>query len=148
MAQAKKTAPTFTAANIVAILTAAPAGGTPDEIIARAGVQISAASLTKWLKDGKKDLANERQTAYAIFTEQWNTIYPGAPPRHEALRMEEMKKALADLGIERKCPNPAPATNSRVQVPKNICQCGNEKEPKDEACQSCEAMDRRTAAAA
>ena len=148
MAQVQKRTPTFTAPNIVSILTAAAKGGTQDEIIARAGVGISTASLNKWLKDGKKDLANERQTAYAIFTEQWNTVYPGAPPRHEALRMQEMKLALTELGIERKCPNPAPAPGGRAQVPRNICQCGNEKAPKDEACKSCEAIDRRTAAAA
>ena len=148
MTQANKRAPTFTAPTIVAILTAAAKGGTQEEIIARAGVGISTASLNKWLKDGKKDLANERQTAYAIFTEQWNTVYPGAPPRHETLRMQEMKIALAELGIDRKCPNPAPAANSRAQAPKNICQCGNEKDPAKDACQNCEAMDRRTAAAA
>ena len=147
MTQVNKRAPTLTAPNIVAILTAAAKGGTQEEIVARAGIEISTASLNKWLKDGKKDLKEERQTAYAIFTEQWNTVYPGAPPRHEALRIEEMKKALADLGIERQCPNPAPAPGARAPAPKNICQCGNEKEPKDEACQSCEAKDRRSAAA-
>ena len=147
MAQAQKRNPTFTAPNIVAILTAAASGGNSEEVIARANVQTSAASLNKWLKDGKKDLRDERQTAYAIFAEQWNTVYPGAPPRHEALRMEEMKKALSELGIDRKCPNPAPAPNGRPQQPKNICQCGNEKGPDDEACQTCQAMDRRTAAA-
>ena len=147
MTQVNKRAPTFTAPNIVAILTAAATGGTQEEIVARTGVEISTASLNKWLKDGKKDLKEERQTAYAIFTEQWNTVYPGAPPRHEALRMDEMKKALAELGIDRKCPTPTPAPGARSQQPKNICQCGNEKDPGDEACQTCQAMDRRTAAA-
>ena len=40
-------------------------------------------------------------------------------------------------------PHPA----SQEYLPVRFCQCGNQKEPKDEACQSCEAKDRRTAAA-
>ena len=143
-----KRTPTFTATNIVAILTAAAEGGTSEDIVSRAGVDMSSTSLNKWLKDGRKDLKEGRQTSYAIFAEQWATVYPGAPPRHETVRMEEMKKALKELGIERKCPNPKPAPNGRANQPKNICHCGNEKGDKDEACEPCQAKDRRIATAA
>ena len=73
--------PVFTAENIIAILEAAPHGGATQEVLERAKVPISHSSLDKWIKDGRRDLRNEKQTAYRLFAEQWDTVYPGAPPR-------------------------------------------------------------------
>ena len=142
----QKTNSTFVSQNIIAILAAAATGGTIEDIIARTKIDMSASSLKKWLKDGKKDMRQDRQTAYAIFAEQWDAVYPGAPPRYEAARMAEMKKALEHMGIERKCPAPAPAPNARRTGAQKACECGNEKGAKEDSCKNCQSMDRRIAA--
>ena len=148
--------PVFTAENIIAILEAAPHGGTTQEVLERAKVPISHSSLDKWIKDGRRDLRNEKQTAYRLFAEQWDTVYPGAPPRNEAARMEEMQKALAALGIQvpKTCASSSVSEGSRPKKPRTTCECGNAKEPGDECCQSCagisspEAADKVPAGAA
>lgn len=139
----------FTAANIVAVLQAAPEGGTSEEVIKRAGVNVSQASLDKWIKEGRRDLKNNKQSAYRLFAEQWDTVYPGAPPRNEAARMSEMHKALEVLGIQvpKTCPASIAANGSRPKQSKTTCECGNAKNPDQTCCDTCTSMDRSRAAA-
>lgn len=135
------TNPAFTADNIIAILDAAPAGGTIEDVIERSKAPVSTASVTKWLKDGKRDLQQDRRTAYALFTEQWDTVYPGAPPRNEAARMKEMQKVLERLGIKQDDIPPAQQAASRSRKPANKCECGNEKGRGDPSCSTCASID-------
>ena len=141
--------PVFTAANIVAILQAAPKGGTSEEVIKRAGVNISQASLDKWIKEGRRDLKDDKTTAYRLFVEQWDTVYPGAPPRNEAARMDEMRKALEAMGIQppKTCPASMAANGSRPKQSKTTCECGNAKTADQPCCDTCASMDRNRAAA-
>ena len=144
---ARKT-PTFTAENIISILEAAPQGGTTEEVLSRAKAPISTATLDKWIKDGRKDLRDSKQTAYALFAQQWNAVYPGAPPRHEAARMLEIQKALKNLGIQTQCPSAAqsvPDAKRPTRSPKT-CECGNTKNPSDACCHNCSRLDSSKAA--
>lgn len=151
---------TFTADSLVAILTAAPQGGTIEQVVERAGCQAGPTSVKKWISDGKRDRNAGKTTAYALFVQQWESVYPGAPPRGEAERMAEMKKALDKLGIQ--------ATAERVQngrrtngsngsasgapsAPRRsrkVCECGNAKDPNVVACPECTALDSRARGAA
>ena len=92
--------PTFTTENIVAILKAAPDGGSYDAVLRRAGVSISTSSIMAWIREGTRDLAQGKQTGYGLFTERWNAAYPGPPMRHDEVRLQEMNRALAQLGEE------------------------------------------------
>lgn len=141
--------PAFVAANIIAILQAAPEGGTVEEVIKRAGINVSQASVDKWIKEGRRDLKNDKQSAYRLFAEQWDTLYPGAPPRNEAARMEEMRKALQAMGIQppKTCPASMAANGSRPRPSRTTCECGNAKAADQPCCDSCATMDRSRAAA-
>lgn len=145
-------APTFTCDNIIAILDSATQGGTIEDVLKRARVDISAASLSKWIKDGNADLRKDLHTAYRLFAEQWNAVYLGPPPRNEALRILEITKAFEKMGISLDRPNPAriPATESRTRKSNKVCECGNAKNPADHCCATCASMDgvRSTQAAA
>ena len=141
---------TFTADNLVAILTAAPKGGTVEQVIERAGCDVSAASVKKWISDGKRDHNAGKSTAYALFFQQWESIYPGAPPRGEAERMDEMRKALQKLGIQAAPPaaqNGRRANGYEAAAPsaprrsRKVCECGNPKESSAVSCTACLVMD-------
>ena len=136
-------APTFTCGNIIAILDSATQGGTIEDVLKRASVDVSAASLSKWIKDGNADLRKDLHTAYRLFAEQWNTIYPGPPPRHEAARMLEITKAFEKMGISLEPPNLTrlPSTESRPRKSNKVCECGNAKNPADRCCTTCTSMD-------
>ena len=145
-------ASTFLADNIVALLQAAPQGGTIEQVIERAGVQVGAASLKKWIADGKRDKSAGKNTAYRMFSEQWALVYPGAPPKGEPDRMIEMQKALEKMGLHRS-QNGQIANGSeppRQRAPsgsRQICECGNPKKSTAVACDACRAIDARTVAA-
>ena len=139
---------TFTAANIVAILTEAPRGGSVGQVVERAGCQVSAASVKKWVADGKRDRNAEKDTAYRIFVDQWERVYPGAPPRGEAERMVEMQKALEKLGIgqSQNGHRTAGSPPERTRAPRGsrrVCECGNQKDPAAVSCTECMALDAR-----
>ena len=148
---------TFTADNIVALLTEAPKGGTVEQVVERAGVQVAASAVKKWVNDGKRDREAGKDTAYRLFAAQWEASYPGAPPRGEAERMAEMKKALEKMGIQAP---PEPPQNGRrrngstsgaTRAPRGsskTCECGNEKDPNAAACASWVAIDSRARGAA
>lgn len=136
--------PTFTSENIIAILQAAPKGGTLEEVILRSRVNISANSLAKWIKDGNRDSKEGKHTSYRLFADQWNAVYPGTPPRHEAARMLEIKKALKELGIQH-CDQPAAPASKPLKSPA-ICECGNSKPARAPACDDCRAKGSTRAA--
>ena len=92
--------PTFTTENIVAILKAAPEGGSYDAVLRRANVSISSSSLMTWIREGNRDLSQDKTTAYSLFAQRWNAAYPGPPPRHDEVRLTAMRQALEELGEE------------------------------------------------
>ena len=143
------TTPPFNAENIIAILDAAPKGGTIGDVIARSQAKVTPTTLQKWIKEGNKAIQNEQITAYRLFTEQWNNLYPGPPPRAEAARMAEIKKALEHLGIKTEEPAVAQiaAPSTRPRRPRNQCECGNSKNPRDTSCASCAKIDSSRASA-
>ena len=53
-----------------------------------------------WIREGNRDLEQEKTTAYGIFAQRWNSAYPGPPPRTEQVRLIAMQKALEELGEE------------------------------------------------
>ena len=139
---------TFTADNIVAVLAAAPKGGTVEQVVERSGCDASAASVKKWISDGKRDRKNGKDTAYGLFADQWEAVYPGAPPRGEPERMAEMQKALERLGISpsqngHQANGSAPARQRAPRGSRKVCECGNEKDASAVACPSCMALDTR-----
>ena len=137
---------TFNTQNIIAILDAAPKGGTTEEIIERAKVDMTAASLNNWIKDGNRDTRNGQTTAYALFVDQWNAIYPGRPLRYEAARLAEIKRAFKELGIS--CENTVATSPSNARPSKSpkTCDCGNSKKSAAECCDSCAGMSHQLAA--
>ena len=136
----------FTTENIIALLQAAPDGGTLDDVIARARITVSPASLAKWIKDGNRDNRSGKDTSYGLFVQQWNTLYPGPPPRYETARMIQMKEALNRLGIQcDKKPVSATQASAPAKSPR-ICECGNSKAPRALACSSCLSIDSVRAA--
>ena len=144
---------TFTADNLVAILTAAPKGGTIEQVVERAGCDVSAASVKKWISDGKRDRKAGKSTAYALFAQQWEAVYPGAPPRGEAERMAELKKAFEKLGIGasqngRDANGSAPERTRAPRGSRRVCECGNQKDPAAVSCTECMAIDGRKAGVA
>ena len=100
--------PTFTTENIVAILKAAPEGGSYEAVLRRANVSISISSLMTWIMEGNQDLSQNKTTAYGLFDQRWNAVYPGPPPRHEEVRLTAMRQALEELGEEPVPEHPAP----------------------------------------
>lgn len=148
---------TFTADNIVALLGAAPKGGTVEQVVERAACQAGPASVKKWTSDGKRDRNAGKTTAYALFVQHWESVYPGAPPRGEAERMAEMKKALEKLGIQaapetpqngRRTNGPAAGAPRAPRGSRRTCECGNAKDPNAVSCTECMALDSRARGAA
>ena len=139
--------PKFNAENIIAILDAAPKGGTLNEVIKRSGTDLSSTTVNKWIKTGNRDIRENQPSSYRMFTEQWNNLYPGPPPRTEAARLAEMKKALDHLGIKTDEPSIAQTVEPHRQPrrPSNQCECGNAKAPKDTSCATCVELDRAQA---
>ena len=142
----KNTRATFNTQNIIAILDAAPKGGTIEEVIERAKVDMNATSLNKWIKDGNRDTRNGQTTAYALFVGQWNALYPGKPLRYEAARLAEIKRAFKELGIS--CENTVaiPSPDARPTKSPKTCDCGNSKKSAAECCESCDSMSHQLAA--
>lgn len=138
---------TFTAENIVAILEAAPQGGTVQEVIDRAGADVSEASVKNWIKRGQQARNADETTSYRLFLDQWDALYSGSPPRHEMGRMIEIQKALQRMGIKQEDEPPPVTTTPRTpRKSSEICECGNAKSPRATACATCKEIDSGRAA--
>ena len=129
--------PTFTAANIIAILEAAPHGGTIQDVVTRSRANVSEATVKNWLKRGQQARNDDQNTSHRLFIDQWDKLYPGAPARNEMSRMLEMQKALETMGI--KINDSKEATNGKT----DNCDCGNSKPKNENACSDCTAIDSR-----
>ena len=133
---------TFTAENIVAILENAHRGGTIQDVIDRAGADVSEASVKNWIKRGQQARNADETTSYRLFLDQWDTLYPGSPPRHEIGRMIEIQKALYKLGIKQEDePPPVTATPRTPRKSSRVCDCGNAKTKEATACETCVEID-------
>lgn len=98
--------------------------------------------------DGKRDRNAGKDTAYRVFADQWERVYPGAPPRGEAERMVEMQKALEKLGVgqSQNGQRTAGSLPERTRAPRGsrrVCECGNQKDPAAVSCTECMALDSR-----
>ena len=133
---------TFTTENIVAILEAAPRGGTVQEVIDRAGADVSEASVKNWIKRGQQARNADETTSHRLFLEQWEALYPGSPPRHEMSRMIQIQQALQQLGIKQEDePPPVTATPRTPRKSSRVCDCGNAKTKEATACATCIGID-------
>ena len=132
------TASLFSAENIVKILEAVPRGGAVRQIAERAGGDVSANTLERWLRRGKRDRDEGKQTSYRILADQWDTLHPGKPARYEEGRMAEMRKGLEQLGIKhRETPiEPRRGERDRPRITR-VCECGNPKASAATACADC-----------
>ena len=113
----------FTTQNIVTLLSCARGCKDIEAVLARAKSPVKVSMLKRWLRDGRKDILEERNTAYALFTAEWDKRFTGEEKvSSESVRMLAMKSALKTLADRR---DPI------------LCECGQAKARNSPACKEC-----------